>query len=215
MTQLIGQGVGISAGTLRADSGTVMFSNSNGVSFSFSSQDSSDVSLIISAAGGGQGIQAISAETTLASSGEVVFGANAISFGVNGQTITAGFTKVHYWDNRVPIQADVNGAQPAIGRPLVQVVSFPHPIDATRADVMVSIGGVSNSAASFTLLLGLYTLAGSTASLLISTSAGFSWTSGSRRRCHRNGVAIVGSTGIRSRLAPFRSPRVNTSLALS
>lgn len=177
MTQLIGQGVALSAGTLRADSGTVVFSNSNNVSFGMSSRDGSDWSLGMSATPAA--IQSISAGTTIASTGEVVFGADAISFGVNGQTITGGFTKVHYWDNRAPLQIDVNGAQPALGRPIVQVVSFPHPIDATRADILVSVGGASSTVASFTLSLGLYTMQGSTASLLTSTSAGFSWTSGS------------------------------------
>lgn len=76
----------IAAGTQTASSGTLIFSNANGVTFGLNGQ-----TLTASAAGGGGGnTGSISAGTTRGTLGEVVFAnSNGVSFGVNGQTVTA------------------------------------------------------------------------------------------------------------------------------
>jgi len=75
-------GVAIGAGTQTATSGTVIFSNSNGVTFGLTGQ-----TLTASAAGGGV---AVGAGTQTATSGTVVFSnSNGITFGLNASTLTA------------------------------------------------------------------------------------------------------------------------------
>jgi hypothetical protein len=75
----------LSAGTAQASSGTVVFSNSNGVSFGLNGQ-----TLTASAVGGAGGGVAISGGTTQITSGTALFSnANGVSFGVDGQTVTA------------------------------------------------------------------------------------------------------------------------------
>lgn len=77
----------LSAGT-RSDSGTIVFANSNGVTFGLNAG-----TLTASAAGGGGG-GSISGGTTKATLGEVVFSnSNGITFGVAGQTVTASHSQ--------------------------------------------------------------------------------------------------------------------------
>ena len=80
-------GVAIGAGTQTASTGTVVFSNSNNVTFGLSGQ-----TLTASAGGGGP---SISAGTQLATSGTVVFSnSNGVSFGLsNSSVLTASVTR--------------------------------------------------------------------------------------------------------------------------
>jgi hypothetical protein len=76
-------GVALSAGTSLASSGTVSFSNANGVSFGLNGQ-----TLTASVAAGGGG-GTVSAGTASVALGQVVFSnSNNLSFGLNGSTIT-------------------------------------------------------------------------------------------------------------------------------
>lgn len=82
-----GGGVAISASGSSASSGTVVFSNSNGVSFGMSG---STVTASV-AAGPSAGIGAIGASTQTATSGTVVFSAsNGLSFGLSGSSQITG-----------------------------------------------------------------------------------------------------------------------------
>lgn len=82
-----GGGVAISASGSSASSGTVVFSNSNGVSFGMSG---STVTASV-AAGPSAGIGGIGASTQTATSGTVVFGAsNGLSFGLSGSSQITG-----------------------------------------------------------------------------------------------------------------------------
>ena len=82
-------GVNISAGTGLAQTGTVVFSNSNGVTFGMATSASSFV-VTASVSATVVAIQSISAGTTRITSGEAVFSnSNGISFGVAGNTVTA------------------------------------------------------------------------------------------------------------------------------
>jgi len=83
-----GGGVNISAGTQLATSGTVIFSNSNGVTFGMS--DSSVITASVAAGGGGITNINISAGTTSNNLSNLVFSnSNGVSFGLDGSTITA------------------------------------------------------------------------------------------------------------------------------
>jgi len=76
---------GIAAGTQTATSGTVLFSNSNGISFGMSN------SSVVTASA--DYVRSISAGTTNATGNQIVFSnSNNISFGANGATITASFS---------------------------------------------------------------------------------------------------------------------------
>lgn len=80
-------GVNISAGTGLAQTGTVVLSNSNGITFGMQLSASSLV--ITGSVGGGA---AISAGTTQMTAGTAVFSnSNGISFGLNGSTLTAQY----------------------------------------------------------------------------------------------------------------------------
>lgn len=78
----------VSAGTTLANSGTVQFVNSNGVSFGM---DNGSITASVSAVGGGA---ALSAGTQSVNTGTVVFSnSNGISFGMSGSSqITASYT---------------------------------------------------------------------------------------------------------------------------
>jgi hypothetical protein len=82
-------GTGTASGL--AQTGTVVFSNSNGFTFGMFSTQSS---YVITLNGGTPSPAAISAGTTLASTGTIVFSnSNSITFGLSGNTITASFSQ--------------------------------------------------------------------------------------------------------------------------
>jgi hypothetical protein len=84
------------SGTYTQNSGTVQFSNSNGVTFGLSQNGVMTAS--VAAAGGAQtGISGLSAGTTQMTSGTAVFSnSNGISFGVNGNTVTASYNSTQF-----------------------------------------------------------------------------------------------------------------------
>jgi hypothetical protein len=170
-------GVNVSAGTLQANTGTVVLSNSNSVSFGMSFGSSSwnvTGNAVVGAA------IALSAGTALISTGEAVFSnSNGIAFGVNGQTLTAGFVNTSYWSNYPGDGAVLRIAREStVLNMSFQPVIFWRPLTATRADVLghLSVGG--STAGSFTLSMALYTMSGSTASLVSSATAAVTWSSG-------------------------------------
>jgi hypothetical protein len=81
----------IAAGTQTANTtGTVVFSNSNGVTFGMSNNSVITASV---AGGGGGNTGSISAGTTRGTLGEMVFSnSNGLSFGINGQTLTGSYS---------------------------------------------------------------------------------------------------------------------------
>lgn len=138
---------GISAGTTKATSGTVVFSNSNGVSFG------------------------MNASTVTASvSSLVLSNSNGVSFGTNGSTVTAsinGIPTVSILDNGAfPFGTGAVGGLNNNSMVLFPWV-IPVNISATRLDIFASQGG----AATFTCNVHVYTLSGSTASRASSASA--------------------------------------------
>jgi len=86
--QLPRMGVNVSAGTLQAVSGTVLFSNANGLVFGIGASGAS--SRITGSVAGAVGIRSLSAGTTQITNGTAVLADNVdFRWGMNGSTITA------------------------------------------------------------------------------------------------------------------------------
>lgn len=83
-------GPAVSAGTNIATSGTVVFANSNGISFGMATNNIITASINAAA----NAIQGVSAGTNQITSGTVVFAnSNGFSFGVTGQSVTGSYTQ--------------------------------------------------------------------------------------------------------------------------
>lgn len=83
----VGGGIALQAGTQTATSGTVIFSNSNGVTFGMSDNS------VVTASVGGVAAGSFSAGTTRVALGEVVFSnSNGLTFGLDGSTVTGSYT---------------------------------------------------------------------------------------------------------------------------
>jgi hypothetical protein len=173
-------GVNLSAGTVAANSGTVVFSNSNSVSFGMSLVSSSYVITMSASGVVGGGIGSFSAGTATISSGTVVLAnSNGIDFGLSGQTVTAGFPALSAWNNFADIEGSwsiTTGA--AISNLSLQRANIELPIAATRVDLAISMTAAASQQGTYTLSIGIYSFAHSTASSLSSASISVSWTSG-------------------------------------
>lgn len=188
-------GIAMSAGTGIAQSGTVVFSNSNNVTFGAQISASSFVITATAAVLG-----SISAGTTQITSGQVVLSnSNGISFGANGQTITAQLPSISYWDNRFQEGAQSAVLSSSAPNLSLQIASFALPIAATRADMFARLTVVGSTAGSYTISMGIYTMSGSTASRASSSSVAVTWNSGTS-----NAVSLYGGqSDIRYRSVPL------------
>jgi hypothetical protein len=166
-------GVNISAGTQLAQTGTVVLSNSNGMSFGMSANASSSVIT------GQYAISAGTAQATGGASGVVFSNSNGISFGANGGTITAQLPSVSLFRpdsdyagsfSIVPSSSTVNMS--------IRRFSVPHQISATELDLLAHLTVAGSTAGSFSLSAAIYTFAGSTASSASSGSVGYTFNSG-------------------------------------
>lgn len=167
-------GVNVSVGGALAQSGTVVLSNSNNVSFGVGTSASSMVITLSVAQLGG-----ISAGTALASTGTISFSnANGISFGLNGQTLTASLVRISRFepgDDMVAPNALV-AASTTLNLSF-QRVTVPLAISATRIEMLMNLTVVASTAGSYTLSFGIYTMSGSTANLASSGSRSQAWVS--------------------------------------
>jgi hypothetical protein len=217
-------GVAIGAGTQTASTGTVVFSNSNGISFGLSGSQTltaiNDAARILAVrdAGGGEtqlgfkgntigfsgenGITwgtrsnagnsvsyitasvsrepSIAAGTQTASSGTVVFSnANGVSFGLNGQTLTASVStaapQISFWD--ASAAGELAAVSAEVTRLLFQRINIPNQLLATRAQLMQAISNSNNAGGTVAFSFGVYTMSGSTASLASSASRSFAYNS--------------------------------------
>jgi hypothetical protein len=174
-------GVGLSIGTALAQSGTVAFSNSNSVSFGVATYASGMIMTLSAGVTGGlaAAIQSLSAGTTQVTSGQAVLSnSNGISFGANGQTITGDLQRVSRWYNgafdfQFALQTTIasRGAELRFER-----VTFGRPVTFTAGYVAGDFEG-SQAAGSYTLAFGLYSMNGSTATLLTASSLQRTWNS--------------------------------------
>jgi hypothetical protein len=184
-----GDGVNIlAAGTQTANTtGTVVFSNANGVTFGMS--NSSVITASINAAGGGI---AAAAGTQTGTSGTVVFSnSNGISFGMsNSSAVTAENRRLSYWE---PYQY-LTGQNLNNASLYLQPVTVSAKMDATQLQLMFRFSNSASAANTGNISFALYTMAGSTASRASSTSIAYSYNStlgGSSSATNFNGTRIV------------------------
>lgn len=174
-TSLAGAVGGISAGAGSVGAGTVVFSNSNGVTFGL---NGSTVTASVAAGGGGLTNINVSGGTTSNNLSNLVFSnSNGVSFGLNGSTITASaagggagvtLNGTEPYEQRVWVNGQVGQ-----GTLRVDPVQFPAAVQFDRALIPIFNSNSSNSSGSHTLSfwVGLYTQNASTLSLWGSASA--------------------------------------------
>lgn len=162
----------ISAGANTASLGTVVFSNSNGVSFGVNGQT-------VTASHNGITNINVSAGTTSNNLSAITFAnSNGVSFGLNASTVTAsvgGSYSMVQWPNdpwRTNFTISNASGSWQHFRPMGRMT-------ATQLHLMLSMSGASNSSGALTISVGIYTMSGSTMSLASSDSRQVSWTSGS------------------------------------
>lgn len=163
---------------------TATFGNLNGATF-YTSNGSMVLSYTVPAAGAVN----FSAGTTSNNLSSVVFNdANNVSFGLNGSTITATatfnqtFPTLQFWDNMQWWGGSASANIGSAGTVQAQVYVFPlgvidgnMTVKTLMFDMSHSASGNSSSAPKvFTVRFGLYTLNGSTLSILNSVSAVYS-----------------------------------------
>ena len=172
-----------------ATSGTVVFANSNGISFGMSA--SSRVTATMDY------VRSISAGTTNATGNQIVFSnSDGLSFGANGATITMTAPALSYWENRHDLRGSVNVSGGIQSLASVQPATFPLGISATQLDVVMNISAQSSLTGNYTMNIAAYTFAGSTASLASSAQAAVSWASGT---ASTTASLFGGQTGVRYR----------------
>jgi hypothetical protein len=163
----------IAAGTQTGSSGTILFADSNGISFGMSG--STQVTATADY------VRSISAGTTNATGNQIILvNSNGVSFGADGNTITASvlpslqpitiFSQWAEFDTNYTISAGVMS---------FQKVSLPMPISASYGLVVLDLLGHTNSFGGMTMNVAAYTLTGQTAQSIASGAGVYSWTSGS------------------------------------
>lgn len=173
-----GPKLAISAGTESVSKGTVVFANSNGVTFGMSG---STVTASINPVAG-TAITAISAGTTFATGPTVVFSnSNNVTFGVNGNTVTASVDAGNTQPIVVFSQWGEFGTNFTVwpDQASFQKVSMPMAVSGSSGAMIIEMLGNSDSSGGVTIKIGAYQITGSTAGNLTSRSAAFTWASGS------------------------------------
>jgi hypothetical protein len=171
----------IAAGTQTATSGTVIFSNLNGVSFGMSGSATITASAVASIN--------LSAGTTSNNLTAVTFAnSNGINFGLNGSVVTAQAGGISSYEIPGGPATALTGGQNTL---FFEAIQVPYCITATNLLFLASISNhSSNSSGGFSLSAALYSLNGGTAgslSLASSASTNITWTSG---------AALSSNTGI-------------------
>jgi trimeric autotransporter adhesin len=171
--------VNFSAGTTSNNLSAITFSNSNGVSFGLNGS-----TMTASIATSLTNIN-VSAGTTSNNLSAITFSnSNGISFGLNGSTITAALGGIKSWSNGFPATA-LSGGQ---GTLFFEPIIVPYNITVTNLLWLASVTNhASNSSGGLSVSAALYTLNVSTLSLASSGSSNITWTSG---------AALSSNTGI-------------------
>jgi len=203
-------GIWISAGTQFAQSGTVVFSNSNNVTFGASRLDAFDVAITALASATtrlANFIQSISAGSAQVTSGQVVLSnSGGFSFGVNGQTITADFARISLFENglnydSIAVLGSSSGSASATSNLSYQRAIVWQPISATLANFLVAISDSASGQGTLTISFAVYTINGTSASLASSASSSISWTTGTN----------VSQSSVYAGIAGLRSQSVGLS----
>jgi hypothetical protein len=163
-----GGGVDIAAGTQTATSGTVFFSNSNGVSFGMLGSSVITASALANIN--------VSAGTTSNNLSAITFAnSNNVSFGLNGSTMTASIAiggTVSCFSQDADFVTNFPVGQAILS---LQKLSLPMNLSATQLAMLADFRGNALSSGAVTVNHAVYTLSGSTASLASSGSRSISW----------------------------------------
>lgn len=183
----------ISAGTTFATGPGVSLANSNGISFGANGN---------TITGSFEAVKALSGGTTFATGGTIVLSnSNGVSFGVNGNTITASIDAQAQTITVFSQWAEF-GTNFTVwpGVASFQKVSMPMGVSGSSGAIIMEMLGNSDSSGGVTLHVGAYQLTASTANLLQSRSAGFTWDSGSDTTASN---LYGGASGTRYRSFPW------------
>jgi hypothetical protein len=163
--------VNFSAGTTSNNLTQVSFSNVNGVTFGL---NAGTITASVAAAGTFSAIN-ISAGTTSNNLTAVTFSnSNGVSFGLNGSVVTAALG-VKSWSNGFPATALTGGQNTLFFEPMV----IPYNMTVTNLLWLASVSNKSsNVSGGLSVSAALYTLNVSTLSLASSGSSNITWTSG-------------------------------------
>lgn len=160
----------ISAGTTQGTSGTIVFSNSNNVTFGMNGN------IITASAGAAAGANInLSAGTTSNLASAFTFAnANGVSFGLNASTITASFggQTVSAFSQDADFVTNFTAYQAILS---FQKLSLPMNLRATQLVMLADFRGTIASSDGVTLSHAVYTLSGGTASLASSGMRTISW----------------------------------------
>jgi hypothetical protein len=200
-----GGGIAVNAGTQTQTSGTLVFANSNFISFGMSGS-----SQITASIGTDAFLDGIAANGSTVGAGNVVFlNANGVSFGFNGSTITASANigtaasalgTLQSWVPELVLGQSTGNQQIGNAQPYILPMGMLAYATATRADILasMSISSSSNSshAGVLSVYICVYTRNGSTLSSASSGSAAHQWTNTSN-----NSTASL--TGVRRLSVPI------------
>jgi hypothetical protein len=162
-----GGGVAISAGGSSQGTGTVSFANSNGINFGLSNGTLTGSIIAIQAVSISGGPSFTGGTFVLSN----ITDPGGVQFSLVANTLTASvpFARISYTENYR--MADMLNGDFLIGSVLLQHFVIPAvKLDATQLDLMVNISNSSSAGATISYRVGVYTLSGSTASLVSSAS---------------------------------------------
>lgn len=175
MTASVSREPSLAAGTQTGSSGTIIFSNSNGVSFGMAGNQT-----VTASVGLGLVIEDSTGTINAPGLGALIFsnfgpGGGAVSFHT---TSDAGGSVVVYGDVRTFVSLQVNNGFDrgvfiggiSTGTLHLAPWHFQNAINATRADIIFDVSNSSSAGATVTMLLGLYSLSGSTIGTLWTAS---------------------------------------------
>jgi hypothetical protein len=119
----------------------------------------------------------LSAGTSSANLSAVTFSnSNAISFGLNGSTVTAAFGGMSSWTNGPLVSSGVSSNCVLSLQPII----VPYNLTVTNLIWFASLSAATNSSGALSVSVGIYTLNGGTTgslSLASSSSSNYTWTS--------------------------------------
>lgn len=126
----------------------------------------------------GSGV-AVAAVGSTGSSGTVMFSnSNGISFGMNGNTITAKNLEYSYWDNEYDKNANAAATNSGAINLSLQRQRIPANLAATRVDLLGHLTVAGSTAGSYSISFAAYTMTGSTANMASSTVINSTFNSG-------------------------------------
>lgn len=161
-------------------SGTVVFGNANGITFGMIGSTITASAFITASASAG--LNSLSAGTSYATGpGVLLSNAHGVSFGANGNTITASIAPQSQQSISVFSQWGDFATNFTLwpGQASFQKVSMPMGLSGSSGALIFDVLGHSNSSGAVSYTVGAYQITASTAGLLASRSASFSWGVGS------------------------------------